>query len=90
MDINKLTPSKDKTSSDGPSEESEPYLGIWWTVLMIFLYLVKSLIDPEPYSLIWYIEMYVLSLVVFVTIFTIYKRYAFSRKVKKGLITKRE
>lgn len=87
MEIDKLPYVKEKRSFPPTSEESEPYLGIWWTVLMIFLYLVKSFVDPAPYSIIWIIEMYVLFLVVFVTLFTIYKRYVFYRKVKRGKTT---
>ena len=65
------------------SEESEPFLGIWWTILMIVIYLLKELAAPEPYTVIWFIEMYILFLVVFVTLFTVYKRLVYFRRLKQ-------
>lgn len=60
-------------------EENEPYLGPAWAVVMLILYLLKRTFPAEDYSLLWWIQTYVLTLVIAITVFTVVKRWQFYR-----------
>ena len=60
-------------------EVNEPYLGPWWAVMMLVIYLIKRNFPPEPGSLWYWILVYVITLVTVVTLFTAYKRIKFTR-----------
>jgi hypothetical protein len=57
--------------------ENEPYLGPAWAVAMLILYALKKLFPAEQYSLLWWFQVYVISIVISVTIFALIKRYQF-------------
>ena len=59
-------------------EVNEPYLGPWWAVLMVAVYLIEKAFPTEPYTLWWYLFIYVITLLIVVTVFTIYKRVKFN------------
>lgn len=58
-------------------EESEPYLGPSWALLMFVLYVLKQAFPAEPYTSYWYFQVYILLIVAGVTIFTLVKRHRF-------------
>lgn len=64
-------------------EESEPYLGPGWAVVMLILYLLKRAFPAEQYSPLWWFQVYVLSVVLALTMFTIYKRHRFFSQIRK-------
>ena len=63
-------------------EENEPHLGIWWTVLMLVLVAIREIYPPEKYSIIWFLQVYVIFLCVLVVVFVIYKRRKYDKAVK--------
>ncbi|HMO17463.1 MAG TPA: hypothetical protein PKA63_11015 [Oligoflexia bacterium] len=60
-------------------EESEPYLGPSWTILMLVLYVLKTLFPAAEYSPLWWLQLYILLIVMGITAFTLIKRYRYSR-----------
>ncbi len=58
-------------------EESEPYLGPAWAVAMLVLYLLKRLFPAEQFSFLWWVQLYIIGIVVAVTLFTLVKRHQF-------------
>jgi hypothetical protein len=58
-------------------EESEPYLGPAWALAMVVLYLLKRAFPAEEYSFLWWVQVYVIGVVVAVTVFTLVKRHQF-------------
>lgn len=65
------------------SEESEPYLGPAWAVVMFVLYLLKEAFPAEQYSLLWWFQIYIIVLVIAITVFTLLKRHQFYRSEEK-------
>jgi len=61
------------------SEENEPYLGLWWAVLMLILYLFKEVFPATVYSFFWWCQIYVIALVSMVAVFAVYRRLVFFR-----------
>ena len=59
--------------------EHEPNLGPAWAVLMLILYLLKRMFPAEPYTWLWYLQIYVLTLVFFITIYVLVRRHVFFR-----------
>lgn len=75
----KLPPQKNYMEA----EESEPYLGPWWTVFTLFLLGLKHLFPSEPWTLYWFLEGYIIILVVGITLFAIFKRWKFNQHLKQ-------
>ncbi len=71
------------TAEDDFSEESEPYLGPAWAVVMFVLYLLKEAFPAEQYSGLWWFQIYIVVLVIAITIFTLLKRHQFYRSEEK-------
>lgn len=63
--------------------ESEPYLGPGWAVLMLILYFLKEAFPAERLSVLWWVQMYVLLLVIAMTIFIMLKRRAYFKRQKR-------
>jgi len=65
-------------------EESEPYLGPSWAVLMLVLYSLKRIFPAETFTLLWWFQIYILFIIFGITLFTLIKRYKYSqeRKIK--------
>jgi hypothetical protein len=80
-----LENNSNNTSNFVVGEENEPYLGPSWALLMLLLYFLKQLFPAEKHTFYWYFQIYILSIVVGVTIFTLVKRHRFfnSDKDKK-------
>lgn len=75
---NKNSEDKDSNYSDFIiGEESEPYLGPSWAILMFILYILKQAFPAEPYSAYWYFQIYILLIVAGITVFTLIKRHRF-------------
>ena len=72
-----------KTEELQQLEESEPYLGPWWALLMLVLFLVKEAFPAETFSLWWCVQLYVITVMIVITLFVIYKRLKYFRKKKK-------
>lgn len=81
--IKPVLSSSDSSDLEVELEEHEPYLGLWWAMLMLALYLIKEAVPAERFSFVWWVQAYVLAVVVFVTCFTLFKRYSLSRRIKK-------
>lgn len=64
-------------------EESEPYLGPAWALVMLVLFFLNEAFPAQPYTMLWWIKMYILFLVVAITIFTLIKRYTFYRAERR-------
>lgn len=64
-------------------EESEPYLGPSWALLMFLLYVLKQIFPAEPYTKYWYFQIYILTIVTGITIFTLIKRHRFFKSDDK-------
>ena len=65
--------------ADDYSKESEPYLGPAWALAMLLLYLLKQAFPAEQFTFLWWVQMYVIAIVLAVTIFTLVKRRQFYR-----------
>ena len=63
-------------------EENEPYLGPAWAVAMLILYFLKEAFPAEKYSFLWWFQVYVITLVIAITVFTLIKRRQFYRLEK--------
>jgi hypothetical protein len=63
--------------------ESEPYLGPAWAIAMLILYLLKKAFPAEEYSFLWWVQMYIIAIVVAVTVFTLVKRRQFYKAEAK-------
>lgn len=70
-------PTNNKNSID---EESEPYLGYSWAFAMLVLYGLKYLFPADPFTLLWWFQMYILAIILGVTIFTLIKRFKHFRR----------
>ncbi len=64
-------------------EENEPYLGPGWAVVMLILFALKEAFPAEKYTALWWVQVYVLTLIMFITAFVIYKRRKFFRRKRK-------
>ena len=64
-------------------EESEPYLGPAWAVAMFILYIIKRAFPAEEYSFLWWMQLYVIGIVLAVTVFTLVKRHQFYQFERK-------
>ena len=76
----KLDPSENKQDESLgfiKGEASEPYLGPSWALLMLLLYVLKQFFPAERYSVYWYLQIYVLLIVIGIAIFTLVKRHRF-------------
>jgi len=74
------SPKLDKPDDDFiVGEENEPYLGMSWPVLMLILYVLKTLFPAETFSFLWWFQWYIVLIVCGVTIFTLLKRYRYSK-----------
>ena len=62
--------------------ENEPYLGPAWAVLMLLLYFLKEAFPAEHFTLLWWFEVYVLGVVLFLTLFVGYRRYKYFKRLK--------
>lgn len=67
-------------------KENEPYLGLWWAVLMFVIYLVKEALPAEMYSFLWWSQVYIIAIMVGIVAFVVYKRLKFFRRLKKTSI----
>ena len=77
-DSNNIDQDVDNNSSEFTiGEESEPYLGPSWALLMLLLYVLKQIFPAEPDTTYWYFQIYILLIVVGITIFTLVKRHRF-------------
>ncbi len=63
----------------------EPYLGSAWAFTLFLIYIPIYFFPTERFSLLWYFEIYIVTLLAAITIFAIYKRikYNLSRKNSK-------
>ena len=79
----RIRPLKEELHKYQEAEENEPYLGPWWTVLMLVLLGIKQLFPTEPYTLYWFIESYIILLLMGVTAFALFKRWRFYQRLKE-------
>lgn len=75
---------------NGELEENEPYLGPAWAVAMLILYFLKEAFPAEDYTAFWWFQIYVVSLVIAVTVFTLIKRRQFYQAEKLRAKKRRE
>ena len=74
--------SKDIPRANDYSVENEPYLGPAWAVAMLILYLLKQAFPAEQYSVLWWIQAYIITIAMAVTVFTLLKRRQFYQAEK--------
>ena len=72
-----------KTWSESELVENEPYLGPAWAAVMLVLYLLKEAFPAEPYALLWWLQVYVITLVLGITVFTMIKRHQFYKTERR-------
>lgn len=80
----KDTETKDKEPNVSESEsifeiegENEPYLGPSWAILMLVLYALKTIFPATLFSAFWFFQMYIVTIVLGITIFTLVKRHKY-------------
>ena len=64
-------------------EQIEPYLGSAWAFTLFIIYILIYAFPTERFSLLWYFEIYIVTLLAAITIFAIYKRIKYSIYRKK-------
>ena len=70
------------TERELEAEENEPYLGPAWAAVMFVLYLLKRTFPADEYTTLWWLQNYVIAIVVAITIFTLIKRHQFYKQYK--------
>jgi len=61
----------------------EPYLGPAWAFTLFLIYIPIYLFPVDRFSLLWYFEIYIVTLLAAITIFAIYKRIKYNIDFKK-------
>ena len=61
----------------------EPYLGSAWAFTLFLIYIPIYLFPVEKFSLFWYLEIYIVTLLAAITIFAIYKRIKYNLDRRK-------
>lgn len=71
---------EESKKNDKVIEESEPYLGYSWAFAMLLLYALKEIFPADPYTKLWWFQMYILAIIFGVTVFTLIKRFKHFRR----------
>ena len=61
----------------------EPYLGSAWAFTLFLIYIPIYLFPVEKHSALWFLEIYIVTLLAAITIFAIYKRIKYNIDRKK-------
>jgi len=76
-----LPSNKSKIDYRNP-KENEPHLGAWWAVFMLVLIALKEMFPSEKFSILWFLQIYIIFICVCVVLFVIYKRHKYDKIVK--------